>query len=76
VLKHITTPPRRGRPPIVADDPKTDLFRFRISPRERVVLEAWASRQGISLSDAVRSLALAAARGRLGELTLAGEVIS
>jgi hypothetical protein len=59
-------------------DPKTDLVKFRLTRGERAALDSWAARQGVCLSDALRSLALAAARGRLGELAadIEGEVIS
>jgi hypothetical protein len=57
VLVH--TPPRPGRKP--AANPKTDVFAFRLTPGERQTIATYAARKGLSLSDAIRGAALAAA---------------
>lgn len=58
------TTPKRGRPPLPADERRTRRLEVRLTDDERAELDAYASREGADVAEAVRDAALRAARWR------------
>lgn len=60
----VTAPAKRGRPPLPADEKRRRRLEVRLSDAERAEIEAYASREGADVAEAVRDAALRAARWR------------